>query len=89
MGASAVFTSPGKPMEFRIEMLEPTMNDRLCIALQDLLADPDRVARDTRVLRNAVDNALVPTDVHFAFVDPTNPTFLHLATQMTHPVHTM
>lgn len=61
------------------------MNDRLCGALHDLLADPDRVARDARALTRAVDDALVSTDVHYAFVDPTNPAFLHLATQMTYP----
>lgn len=72
-------------MEFRIEMLDSNMNEALCGALHDVLADPDRVARDTRVLRKAVDKALIPTDVHYAFVDPTNPSFLHLATQMTHP----
>lgn len=85
LGPSPVFATPGKPMEFRIEMLDSSMNDELCGALHEILADPDRIAKDTRVLRKAVDKALIPTDVHYAFVDPTNPSFLHLGTQMTHP----
>lgn len=72
-------------MEFRMEALDPAMNKRLCIALRNLLSDPDRVARDTRVLRHAADTQLVPTNVHFAFVDPKNPAYLHLTTLMTHP----
>lgn len=85
LDAQGVFAPPGNPMEFRIEMLDSCMNDRLCGALHDILSDPDRVAKDTRVLREAVDKILVPTDIHYAFVDPTNPTHLHLATQMTLP----
>lgn len=85
MGPPSIFATPGKPMEFRIEMLDSSMNDRLCVALQQALADPERVARETRVLRNAVNSQLVPTDEHFAFVDPDNPKYLYLATQMTYP----
>lgn len=86
MGPPSVFANPGKPMEFRIEMLDSSMNDRLCLALQQVLADPERVARDARLLRNALNSQLVPTNEHFAFVDPDNPKFLHLATQMAYPV---
>lgn len=79
------FALPGKPLQFRLEMLDGAMNDHLCRALHDLLADPERVARDTKALRRAVDQALVETDVHYAFVDPRDTTFLHLCTQMEYP----
>lgn len=85
MGYPSFVTVPGKPMEFRLETLDSQLNRQVCAALHHLLSDPQRVARDTRVLRNAVHSQLIPTDEHYAFVDPDHPTVLHLTTQMAYP----
>ncbi|PXF40264.1 hypothetical protein BWQ96_10026 [Gracilariopsis chorda] len=74
-----------KSMEFRLELLDVQVYDTLFFALRDLIADPQRLALHTRALRAQVDEKLVPTGNHFAFVDPTDPRYLHLATQMMHP----
>lgn len=84
-GADSVFGPVGRPMEFRIELLEHGRDEHMHHALHEILADPDRVARETKILREAADKALRRTDVHFAFVDPTNPSLLYLATEMARP----
>lgn len=73
------------PLECRIELTPLTSLQTLKNTIIDLLADTDRITRDTRKLRNVVDKSLVKTHVHYAFVDPVNPSRLHLATQMAYP----
>ncbi|CAN8069396.1 unnamed protein product [Agarophyton chilense] len=74
-----------KRMHFRLQLLDVHVNDELFHALRELIADPQRLALHTRVLRAQVDNKLVPSGKYFAFVDPTDRRYLHLATQMKHP----
>lgn len=64
--------------------------DELQTAIINLLADRTVLASNTRALRHALrqrlQDSLVPTQEHFAFVDPDNPRLLHLATQMTYSI---
>lgn len=84
-GLSAYTLGPiGKPLEFRIELLEPGKDEHMLRVLKSILSDPDGVQRHTKVLQSAADAALVPTNVHYAFVDPNNPRYLYLATQMSY-----
>jgi hypothetical protein len=53
--------------------------------LLELLADPEKVAAETRRLRYASDSLLVPTNIHYAFIDPVEPSLLVLATRMAVP----
>jgi hypothetical protein len=53
--------------------------------LLELLADPEKVAAETKRLRYASDSLLVPTNIHYAFIDPVEPSRLVLATHMAVP----
>lgn len=75
----------GKPVEFRIDLLEEAKHHLLFDALYVALNDAERIAAGARLLRKEIEKTLVKTHVHYAFVDPTNPSQLHLATQMAFP----
>lgn len=72
-------------MTLRVECLDTSLNSTFCASLMDALKDPDLVAANARALRKVLLAQLVPTDVHYALVDPDNPAVLHLATQMAFP----
>lgn len=81
----SVIGHTGRPIEFRIETLEDGMDTEIHNTLLHLLSDPEKIALESRRLRSASDSMLVPTDVHYAFVDPECPSMLVLATHMTVP----
>lgn len=72
-------------MTLRVECLDTSLNSAFYASLMDALNDPDLVAANARALRKVLLAQLVPTDVHYALVDPDNPAVLHLATQMAFP----
>lgn len=80
-----LLAQPGKLVEFRVELLDNNDTELLLRQLQNLLADPERVAKENKKLRNATDSLLVETNMHTAFYDPENPTLLLLTTHMNMP----
>lgn len=77
--------------DFATVLLYPLHLDavsELQTAITTLVADRAALASNTRALRQAIRehrrDSLIPTQEHFAFVDPDNPDLLHLATQMTY-----
>lgn len=78
-------TVPGQPMKLRIETLDSEMNNALCGALKEALADTEMVAKNNRLLCQAVEKTLVPTGIGYAFMDPDCPQWLFVARQLRYP----